>query len=546
MYSPPTGVSTSGVTSSGASVNWTAVTGATYDVRYRATGSSSWTTNAVSGIATTLSGLSATTQYEVQVRSKCASGNSSYSASVNFTTGAVQLNYCTSNGDSVADEYIQRVQLGSINNTSGAGSGGYQDHTSVSTSLAKSTSHTITITPRWTGTVYNEAYGVWIDYNKDGDFSDSGEQVWTKTASTTTPVSGSFTVPAGAATGATRMRVILRYNAVPTSCGNYNYGETEDYTVVIGAAQADTQAPTAPTSLAASSITQTTATLNWSASSDNVGVTSYEVFRGATSIGTVTGTSRSLSGLTPNTSYTYSVRARDAAGNVSSASNSVTFTTLSNVVTYCTSSGSRVTYEWIDYVSFGGMTNTSGANAGYGDFTTRVANVSRGSTNQIAFSAGFSGSSYTEYWSVWIDYNQDGDFNDSGEQIATGSSSSAGNLTANITIPTSASTGQTRMRVSMKYNSAPTSCENFGDGEVEDYTVNITNSVANYTTFNDPISGDVLGNEGNIFDFTMYPNPVKGSSLTVRVADARETSFTIKNMLGQTVKTGELATELLM
>lgn len=82
----PTGVSTSGVTTSGATVSWNAVAGATYDVRYRATGTSSWTTTAVSGTSKTLSGLSSSTSYEVQVRSKCSSGNSSYSTSVNFTT----------------------------------------------------------------------------------------------------------------------------------------------------------------------------------------------------------------------------------------------------------------------------------------------------------------------------------------------------------------------------------------------------------------------------------------------------------------------------
>ncbi|WP_430410771.1 S8 family serine peptidase [Kordia sp.] len=85
----PTGVSTAAITTSGADVSWSAVTAATYDVRYRATGSSSWTTNAVTSTSTTLSGLAASTQYEVQVRSKCTSGNSSYSASVNFTTAAV-------------------------------------------------------------------------------------------------------------------------------------------------------------------------------------------------------------------------------------------------------------------------------------------------------------------------------------------------------------------------------------------------------------------------------------------------------------------------
>ncbi|WP_299619254.1 GEVED domain-containing protein [uncultured Tenacibaculum sp.] len=228
----PTGVSVSGVSSSGATVSWNAVTGATYDVRYRATGTSSWTVNAVSATSAAISGLSASTQYEVQVRSKCSSGNSSYSASANFTTTAVQINYCASQGNNVSDEYISNVTLGSINNDSGSGNG-YSNFTSISTNLSKSSSASITITPTWTGTVYAEGYAVFIDYNQDGDFADSGETVWTQAATRNTPVTGSFTVPAGATEGATRMRVSMKYNGVPTSCETFTYGEVEDYTVNI-------------------------------------------------------------------------------------------------------------------------------------------------------------------------------------------------------------------------------------------------------------------------------------------------------------------------
>ncbi len=205
----PTGVGVSGVTASEATIAWSSVPAATYDVRYRPVGTSSWTTNTVATNTTALTGLDASTAYQVQVRSKCNSGNSSYSSSVSFTTSEFVITYCDSRGNSVADEYIKRVQLGSIDNPSGA-SNGYTDHTSLSTDLEKGASNTITITPEWTGTVYNEAYAVFIDYNKDGDFEDAGETVWTKAPSQTTPVNGSFTVPESALDGATTMRVILR------------------------------------------------------------------------------------------------------------------------------------------------------------------------------------------------------------------------------------------------------------------------------------------------------------------------------------------------
>ncbi|WP_428743514.1 GEVED domain-containing protein [Tenacibaculum sp.] len=533
----PTGVAVSGVTSSGATVSWSTVSGATYDVRYRQVGTSTWTTNAVSGTSTSLSGLSASTQYEVQVRSKCSGGtNSAYSASSNFTTPEVTISYCSSKGNSVSDEYIGRVQLGSIDNSSGGGNG-YSDHTAISTNLSKGTSYTITITPTWTGTVYSEGYGVWIDYNKDGDFSDAGETVWTKSASKDTPVSGTFTVPASATDGATRMRVVLKYNATPTACeASFSYGEVEDYTVVLGAGSADTTAPSAPTNLAASNVTQTSLTLNWSASTDNVGVTGYDVYQGATLIGSATGTTSNVTGLTAATTYTFSVKAKDAAGNVSASSNTINVTTLSNTVSYCSSKGNNSSYEWIDNVELGGMTNATGNNGGYADFTSKTATLAQGSSNQMVVSAGFSSSSYTEYWAVWIDFNQNGTF-ESSEKVVTGSSSSAGNLTSTVAVPSGATLGTTRMRVSMKYNASQSSCETFTYGEVEDYTVNIVSSARLENPVS--VSGERLGNESNS-NLSVYPNPAANFVQVKLASQAENMTYKIVNSIGRVIKAGRL------
>ena len=234
-------------------------------------------------------------------------------------------NYCASASTNTNDEYISRVQLGTIDNTSGAQF--YSNFTSQSTDLNEGQGYTITVTPTWNGTVYAEGYAVWIDYNDDQDFDDAGELVWSKSASTNTPNSGSFTVPTGTAGTATRMRVSMKYNGVPTACETFTYGEVEDYTVNLGGSTADTQAPSNPTSLAASNTTQTTVDLSWNASTDNVGVTGYDVYQGASNLGTVTGTSAQITGLTASTAYSFSVRARDAAGNVSGASNTVNVTT---------------------------------------------------------------------------------------------------------------------------------------------------------------------------------------------------------------------------
>ncbi|MCF6351909.1 MAG: GEVED domain-containing protein [Cyclobacteriaceae bacterium] len=707
--STPTGLAATTIASTTAGLNWNAVAGATYDVRYRQTGTTTWTTNAVGSNSTTLTGLAATTQYEVQVRSKCAGGsNSAYSASVTFTTTNVQLTYCSSNGNNLSDEYIGRVQLGTINNATGASSGGYGDYTSISTNLAIGSSNTITITPTWTGTIYSEGYSVWIDYNRDGDFADAGEQVYSRSATTATPVNGNFTVPTETVAGVTTMRVSMKYNGVPTACESFTYGEVEDYAVNITGAIADTTppsvptglassnitinsvdlswnastdntgvtgydvyqdgtlitsvtstsyavtglasgttfafmvtakdaagnvsaasnavnvttdtpdttAPTVPTGLATSNITQTSLTLTWNASTDAVGVTGYDVYQDGVLITSVTNTTLNISGLTPGTSYAYTVRSKDAAGNISAASavhnvttvapdttppsvptslaaSAITQTTLTLswnastdnigvtgydvyqdgaligatastsmnisglsagtiyaytvrakdaennmsaasaaldvttdavVITYCSASGNNVNYEYIDLVQLGSINNATGANGGYGDFTSQSTILVASSSNTINFSAGFSGTNYSENWKVFIDYNQDGDFADAGENVVTGSTSNAATASGTFTVPSGATLGSTRMRVVMAWNATPNACGTFTYGEVEDYTVTISatvgNSIASYDGFQ---AGNSINPDLWSLSLQTYPNPVI-NELTFNFSEFKEVS----------------------
>ncbi len=305
----PIGLNASGVSDSEATLAWNAVSGASYDLRYRQTGTSSWTTVAVNGISNQVTGLSALTEYEAQVRSKCPnSSTSGYSGSVLFTTTDVQLNYCSSTSSNVNDEFISRVQLNTIDNSSGAQF--YSDFTSVSTTLTKGSQYTITVTPTWTGTLYNEGYSVWIDYNRDGDFTDTGEQVFTQTPTQASPVSGAFTVPAGATEATTRMRVTMSYNANVGPCASFTYGEVEDYTIVIEGTGPDTTAPVI--------------TLNGSSSlSLDLGDTYNEL--GATATDNVDGDISSniiIGGDTVNTNiagtYVVTYNVSDAAGNAAS------------------------------------------------------------------------------------------------------------------------------------------------------------------------------------------------------------------------------------
>ncbi|GGO88748.1 PQQ-dependent sugar dehydrogenase [Wenjunlia tyrosinilytica] len=91
----------------------------------------------------------------------------------------------------------------------------------------------------------------------------------------------------------------------------------------------DTTKPTAPTGLAVTGTTSSTASLKWNASTDDVGVTGYDVYNGTTVIlPDAKGTSATVTGLAADSSYQLTVRAKDAAGNVSDPSNQVTAKTL--------------------------------------------------------------------------------------------------------------------------------------------------------------------------------------------------------------------------
>ena len=94
-----------------------------------------------------------------------------------------------------------------------------------------------------------------------------------------------------------------------------------------GSTGGDTTPPSPPSGLTVSGTTSSSVSLTWAASTDNVGVTGYQVFRGATLVGSPTTTSFTDTGLAASTAFTYTVQARDAAGNTSAASAALTVTT---------------------------------------------------------------------------------------------------------------------------------------------------------------------------------------------------------------------------
>ncbi|MGF1557242.1 GEVED domain-containing protein [Paucihalobacter sp.] len=522
----PTNLVASNTTETTTDLSWTAssdnVGVVAYDVFQDGTQIAS-----VSAINYQVTGLISNSTYQFSVRARDAANNfSAFSNSVSVTTLESTVNYCTSNSTNVNDEYISRVRLNTIDNASGAQF--YSDFTTISTNLVKGTEYSITINPTWTGTVYAEGYAVWIDLNGDGDFTDAGELVFSQNPTNASVITGTFTIPMSAANGATRMRVSMKYNSVPTPCETFTFGEVEDYTVVLQEPIPDNEAPTAPTNLTASNTTQTATTLSWNPSTDNVGVTAYEVYLDGLLLGTTGATSVQITGLNPSTNYSFFIIAFDAAGNSSAQSNSVNVTTLDNALTYCNSQGNNSNNEWIQRVQLGSINNNSGNNGGYADFTALSTSLVKGSSNTVIIVPGRTNTSRREAYRVWIDYNQNGSFNDPGELVYSRNRTNASSVGGSFTVPTSALNGATRMRVSMKYNASPTSCEIFSNGEVEDYTVFIINSA----------KGDVVDNEGQANgddSILLFPNPVSDSELNIKLIGWQATEIRVYNTLGQLV-----------
>ena len=455
-----TGLSASNISNTAAMVNW-AGGASKYKLQYKIAGTSTWSVvNNITDNYYTLTGLTQNTKYSYRVQAICATGSTStFSPTAFFTT---TNNYCGTGG-STEYGYINSVTIGTINNTSGD-NGGYADYTALSTTMNTGSTQTISLAPGGGSHYYWEVY---IDYNHDADFTDAGEKAGQ--GDDYGNVSIPFTVPASALSGNTRMRVLMQYaiGYLNNPC-TYFFGEAEDYTLNITTCNM-------PADLAASSITPDAATVKWSAAA---GAKKYKLqYRQGTqpwvSINNITDTFYNLTGLTANSNYSYKVQSLCGSGLKSAFSATSSFTT---PLAYCTISA-ITDYEWIARVKLGSINNTSGNNNGYADYTSLSTSIGAGSLQTITLTPAFTNNPDEEYWQVYIDYNQDGDFTDADELAGQIRGVNAANKNISFTVPITALNGNTRMRVVMNfdyYRDNP--CDVPGDhfGEVEDYTVTIT------------------------------------------------------------------------
>jgi chitodextrinase len=297
----PADLASSSITQTSLTLNWTASTDNVGVTNYRIfrnntffgeTGSTATTFN--------VTGLTASTTYSFYVVAQDAAGNNSNpSNTIDATTLAPA-------GDTQAPTAPADLASSSITQTS--------------------------LTLNWTASTDNVGVTNYRIFRNNTFFGETGN-----TATT-------FNV-----TGLTASTTYSFYVVAQDAAGN-NSNPSNTINATTLAPAGDTQAPTAPTNLASSNITQTSLTLNWMASTDNIGVTNYRIFRNNTFFGETgsTATTFNVTGLTASTTYSFHVVAQDAAGNNSSPSNTINPTTSasSGGTPYTTTNANLPTVNW--------------------------------------------------------------------------------------------------------------------------------------------------------------------------------------------------------
>ena len=175
----------------------------------------------------------------------------------------------------------------------------------------------------------------------------------------------------------------------------------------------------------------------------------------------------------------------DGADNENTASNTLTveYDEEGGSDEYCQPLTEFPWHDWISNVKLGNLDNASGK-SNYSDFTSLTANLTAGSNYTIELTTAYSYTGFEDHFSVWIDFNQDNDFEDAGELVFSGVNEAPTDgtpsltVSGNIVLSPSAQTGITRMRVAMKRDEAADPCELYEFGEIEDYTVNIDAATA--------------------------------------------------------------------
>ena len=259
--SPPSYVQVAQTTATGCAGAWTGVLAATgYRYRIKAASASVWDEWETTETSYEISGLLPCTAYELQVQTLCDTGSTAYGASVYFQTAGcgscLDAGYCTAASGQSTYEWIENVTIDNWSNLSGTAGAGFQNFTGNLDNTLQMHPLSIlpvTITPGFATLPYKEFFRIYIDYNMDGDFEDSGELAFDPGYAHDGPISGEINPPAFLTQGLTRMRVMMKYknlnNTMPGPCESFEYGQIEDYCVELVSGATPSFTPRSPMEL---------------------------------------------------------------------------------------------------------------------------------------------------------------------------------------------------------------------------------------------------------------------------------------------------------
>ncbi len=387
--------------------------------------------------------------------SVCNLGSSTLSVSL------TQTPYCSGTGGAGTYFMNNFSTTGGTTNISNLGSGfspgGYGNFTAMT--VTQAVGGTVNFSGAFNNTTSTYGAAIYVDWNQDSIFG-AGETMYNSAAyinSATFTTGGSFTVPAGAINGPTRMRVVINFtNTSPPACDIAANHETEDYTFVVTGG--------AP---------QPTITYNWTEPGGNVFLSTPA----DSAIETATN-------ITATKTYTVSVSNGVCASTdtvrVQMAPFSIAPTATLQPKTYCIPSHT-VSTGYITSIAFNTLNKTISVapavpcvtdNPATGNNTTTLTAGTTYTFNATSNSAGSI--------SIWIDFNQNGLF-EASEWYQPYTAATSGSIS--ITIPAGASNGLTKMRVrsrtSGSANGSTDACTlNYGSGSTEDFTVTINGGQA--------------------------------------------------------------------
>ena len=466
-------------------------------------------------------------------------------------------------------EWISRVQFGGIDQSSGkskssdfrvntyspAGSAGYATvHAGESTPFS--------ITASFSYQAYAEIVRVWLDKNHDGVYDlneiilESQMPPATSGFNASTNLQVDVQIPEDAISGSTSMKVAMQRGNYPSACDAIPFGEVEYYSVNILDGQ--------PSGVPCDAATLTVLGVECfdpgtpDGAGDDLYYIRYRVdlpgYEGLTvqSSGNWIDVQGNYLFPQPNIEpfYTVGVVGQDAVygpisisqfphlifrASIYNPAGSFSCFNLDPVTVDapepcsngvlpaptpdCSASSSFPWEDWISKVEIGSYGKASGKSY-FSDFTDETASLVQGVSTPVALTASFSYFTYSEYWRIWIDYNHDGIFNTPAEMAYEGIAQRPQDgtpfqvLNGSISVPASALPGPARARVIMRRNAFAQPCGTQPNGEVEDYTVHISQNFQSETNLRNNAVAFT-----DVVDYTVFPNPA-AASVFVKMPDS--------------------------